>query len=66
MDSNYFYSINNFSDLGFDIHDIYKIDELDSNVMDIQYGEWTQDGGLEIFQRNIWRRRANFKGHHLR
>ena len=52
--------------LGFDIHDVYKIDGLDSNVMSAKYGEWKSDVGLSVLQSNIWRRRANFKGHPIR
>ena len=45
---------------------MYKIDESESNVMSAKYGEWKSDVGLTVFQRNVWRRRANFKGHEIR
>ena len=45
---------------------MYKIDESENNVMTVKYGEWKYDVGLMVLQRNIWRRRANFKGHKIR
>ena len=45
---------------------MYKIDEADKNIMSAEYGEWKSDVGLKVSQSNIWKRRANFKGHRLR
>ena len=48
------------------IYDIYKINTK-SNKIDVKdYGEWTPEAGLKVFNGNIWRRRADTKGFHLR
>ena len=60
-----FISSLNFN-LGYEIHDMYKIDGLDNNVMTAKYGEWKSDVGLRVLQSNIWRRRADFKGRQIR
>ena len=53
-------------EVGYDIHDIYKIDELSDVVMSVKYGEWNRNTGLTVHQPNIWRRRANFQGFNIK
>ena len=51
--------------VGFEIHDIYKIDELSDDVMNVKYGEWNKDTGLVVNHTNIWKRRSNFLGYNI-
>ena len=48
------------------IYEIYKINENSGNVEVNEYGEWNPSEGLTIREKDIWKRRSNFKGHHLR
>ena len=48
------------------LYDIYKIDEQSNEVETVKYAEWNAVKGLTIFEDNVWKRRANLKGHHLR
>ena len=48
------------------IYDIYKIDEKSESVETIKFAEWDPLVGLRIVEENIWKRRINLKGHHLR
>ena len=48
------------------IYDIYKIDERSDVVETVKFGEWDPLLGLTIAEENIWKRRSDLKGHHLR
>ena len=48
------------------IFDIYKIDELENNVDVIEYGTWNPIQGLHVIENDIWKRRSDLKGNHLR
>ena len=61
----FFYLIEKY-DGKFKIFDEYKIDELSSMVFSEKYGEWDPIYGLTVYEENIWKRRSNLQGHHLR
>ena len=48
------------------IYDIYKIDENSEAVKIVKYAEWDVSNGFTIKEPNIWKRRSNLNGHHLR
>ena len=48
------------------IYDIYKIDESSDVVEVVKYAEWNSSNGFNIDEPNIWKRRSNLKGHHLK
>jgi hypothetical protein len=48
------------------IYDIYKIDETSDIVETVMFAEWDAMSGLSVVEENIWKRRADLKGHHLR
>jgi len=48
------------------IFEIYKIDEFSEDVEVVEYGTWDPYHGVIIFEKDIWKRRSNFKGRHLR
>lgn len=48
------------------IYDIYKIDETSDMVETVKFAEWNASLGLSIVEENIWKRRSDLKGHHLR
>ena len=45
---------------------MYKIDEESDEVDTVKYGTWNNASGLLMIEKNIWKRRSNLKGHHLR
>ena len=48
------------------IYDIYKIDENSEVVKTVKYAGWDALNGFSIKEPNIWKRRSNLNGHHLR
>ena len=50
----------------YSIIDIYRIDEFSEDVDIAEYGSWNPIQGLQIYESDIWKRRSNFKGNHLR
>ena len=59
----------NFYILGnavYTIYDIYKIDESSDVVEVVKYAEWNATNGFNVDEPNIWKRRSNLKGHHLK
>ena len=48
------------------LYDVYKIDEESNVVETVKFAEWDPLNGLTIAEPNIWKRRSNLKGHHLR
>ena len=50
----------------YSIYDIYKIDENSQTVETRKFAVWNPFQGLSITEDNIWKRRSNLKGHHLR
>ena len=50
----------------YNIHDIYKIDERSNEVEVRKYAEWKSSMGLEVIEQNIWKRRSDLRGNHLR
>ena len=50
----------------FFIYDIYKIDENSQEVETREFAEWNPLQGLKILEPNMWKRRSNMKGHHIR
>ena len=59
------YSLGNY-DGRFRIFDEYKIDEYSNFITSAKYGEWDPRAGLTVYEENIWKRRSNLKGHHIR
>ena len=49
-----------------DVYDVYKIDPKTTNVEVELYGSWAAGPGLVVETENIWERRSNMKGHHIR
>ena len=54
------------SDGKFKIFDEYKIDENSNSLMTEEYGSWDPNTGITVYEENIWKRRANLKGYHIR
>ena len=50
----------------YSIFDIYKIDEFANNVDVVEYGTWNPIQGLHVMEYDIWIRRTDLKGNHLR
>ena len=50
----------------FTIRDVYKIDKDSNAVLATEYGKWEQGNGITIFERNMWKRRSDFRGHKIR
>ena len=58
---------NTFSDNSiYNIYDIYKIDEGSDEVEVRKYAEWKKSIGLQVIEQNIWKRRSDLRGNHLR
>ena len=53
-------------DGSYSIYDIYKIDESSEAVEMRKFADWNISKGLSIMERNIWKRRSDLMGHHLR
>ena len=51
---------------GYAIYDIYKINENSRDVKMANYGHWNGTNGLKVIEKNIWKRRHNLMGHHIR
>ena len=51
---------------GYAIYDIYKINENSKDVKMANYGHWNVSNGLKVIEKNIWKRRHNLMGHHIR
>ena len=51
---------------GFDIYDVYKVNENSEDVKTATYGYWERQTGLMIIEKNIWKRRHNLLGHQIR
>ena len=65
--NNDFPVINIFSDNSiYNIYDIYKIDERSNEVEVRKFAEWKKSIGLEVIEQNIWKRRSDLRGNHLR
>ena len=60
------YPIFLLDDNSYSIYDIYKIDENSETVETRKFAVWNPFQGLSIAEENIWKRRSNLKGHHLR
>ena len=50
----------------YSIFDIYKIDEFANDVDLVEYGTWNPIQGLHVIEYDIWKRRSDLKGNHLR
>ena len=58
----FFHVTENYQDK-FLIFDEYKINENSNQILSAKYGEWNPVDGLSMYEENIWKRRANLKGH---
>ena len=47
-----------------EIYDVYKI-HINSRVILKRVGDWTENNGLQISDRNIWKRRRSLEGYHF-
>ena len=54
------------SDGTFKIFDKYKLHVQTNQLMMAKYGEWEPNEGMTVYEENIWKRRSNLKGHHIR
>ena len=50
----------------FKIFDEYKLYEQSDKLMIAKYGEWDPNEGMTVYEEDIWKRRSNLKGHHIR
>ena len=50
----------------YSIYDVYKIDKNSDEVEIVEFGDWNTATGLTVAEENIWKRRSNLKGHHLK
>ncbi len=48
------------------LYEAYKISKGDVEAEVLYFGYWTEEDGLVVTDSNIWHRRANLKGKHLR
>ena len=54
------------SDSRFKIFDKYKLNAHTDDLMIEKYGEWDPNEGITVYEQNVWKRRSNMKGHHIR
>ena len=50
----------------YSLYDVYKIDEFSETVEVREYAKWNPSQGLSVVDDNMWKRRSDLKGHHLR
>ena len=50
----------------YSLYDVYKIDEFSETVEVREYAKWIPSQGLSVVDDNMWKRRVDLKGHHLR
>ena len=50
----------------YSIYDVYKINKNSREVEIVKFGDWNTATALTVAEENIWKRRSNLKGHHLR
>ena len=50
----------------FNIFDQYKLHEDSDKLMIEKYGKWDPNKGMTVHEKNVWKRRSNLKGHHIR
>ena len=50
----------------YSLYDVYKIDEFSETVEIREYAKWIPPQGLSVVDDNMWERRSDLKGHHLR
>ena len=50
----------------YSLYDVYKIDEFSETVEVREYAKWIPSQGLSVVDDNMWKRRSDLKGHHLR
>ena len=64
---NIFTIIKQFSDdFAYHVYDVYKIDEKSDVVEVRKYFQWKNSTGLHTAEENIWKRRSDLKGFHIR
>ena len=61
-----FYILFGESDGKFKIFDQYKLNVHTNQIMIAKYGEWEPNEGMTVYEENIWKRRSNMKGNHIR
>ena len=50
----------------YSLYDVYKINEFSETVEIREYAKWIPPQGLSVVDDNMWERRSDLKGHHLR
>ena len=67
LQTNIFTIIKQFSDdFAYHAYDVYKIDEKSDVVEVRKYFQWNNSIGLYTAEENIWKRRSDLKGFHIR
>ena len=50
----------------YSLYDVYKIDEFSETVEVREYAKWIPYEGFSVVDDNMWKRRSDLKGYHLR